>query len=170
MPEKWYTYNTTVSAFQYNNSCSAYIFIRCLADMYYSYIFYWSAPYYRIWLNLLVWGFHRTFATGAACQQRKLTPLDTWSCPTLGLAWVLMSRPITPELVLFPDFWVSNIPRYFCFAQRVTLTRLNTCFRNVKEIIVHWTLTTENILAFIYHNFSGIKMKTDSLNLCFMNV
>ena len=27
-----------------------------------------------------------------------------------------MSRPISPELVLFPDFWVSNIPRYFCFA------------------------------------------------------
>ena len=25
-----------------------------------------------------------------------------------------MLRPISPELVLFPDFWVSNIPRYFC--------------------------------------------------------
>ena len=24
-------------------------------------------------------GFHGTFATGAACQQRTLTPLDTWS-------------------------------------------------------------------------------------------
>ena len=61
--------------------------------------------------------FHRTFATGAACQQRTLTPPDTWSCPTLGLASVLMLRPISPELVLFLDFWVSNIPRYmyFCF-------------------------------------------------------
>ena len=65
--------------------------------------------------NLIVWSFHRTFAAGAACQQRTLTPPDTWSCPTLGLACVLMSRPIPPELVLFPDFWVSNIPRYFCF-------------------------------------------------------
>ena len=65
---------------------------------------------------LIVWGFHRTFATGAACQQRPLTPPDTWSCPTLGLACVLMSRPISPELILFPDFWVSNIPLYFCFA------------------------------------------------------
>ena len=59
---------------------------------------------------------HRTFATGAACQQRTLTPPDTWSCPILGLASVLMLRLISPELVLFPDFWVLNIPRYFCFA------------------------------------------------------
>ena len=57
-------------------------------------------------------GFHRTFATGAACQQRTLTPPDIWSFPTLGLASVLMLRPISPELVLCPDFWVSNIPRY----------------------------------------------------------
>ena len=64
---------------------------------------------------LIARGFHRTFATGAACQQRTLTPPDTWSCPTLGLASVLMLRPIYPELVLFLDFWVSNIPRYFCF-------------------------------------------------------
>ena len=39
----------------------------------------------------------------------------TTSSPTLGLASVLMLRPISPELVLYPDFWVSNIPRYFCF-------------------------------------------------------
>ena len=45
---------------------------------------------------LIVQGFHRTYATGAACQQRTLTPPDTWSCPTLGLACVLMSRPNTP--------------------------------------------------------------------------
>ena len=64
---------------------------------------------------LIVQGFHRTYATGAACQQRTLTPPDTWSCPTLGLACVLMSRPISPELVLSPDFWISNIPRYFSF-------------------------------------------------------
>ena len=64
----------------------------------------------------IVQGFHRTYATGAAYQQRTLTPPDTWSCPTLGLACVLMSRPISPELVLSPDFWISNIPRYFSFA------------------------------------------------------
>ena len=37
-------------------------------------------------------------------QQRTLTPPDTWSCPTLGLASVLMLRPISLELVLFLDF------------------------------------------------------------------
>ena len=73
---------------------------------------------------LIVWCFHRTVATGAACQQRTLTPPETSSCTTLGLACVIMSRPISPELVLFPDFWVSNIPRYFCFASR-TYTNVN---------------------------------------------
>ena len=56
------------------------------------------------------------YATGTACQQRTLTPPDTWSCPTSGLACVLMSRPISPELVLSPDLWISNTPRYFSFA------------------------------------------------------
>ena len=45
-----------------------------------------------------------TFATGAACQQRTLTPPDTWSCPILGLVWVLMLRPISSEHVLFRTF------------------------------------------------------------------
>ena len=53
---------------------------------------------------LIARGFHRTFATDAACQQRTLTPPDTWSCPTLGLASVLILRPMSPELVLFPGF------------------------------------------------------------------
>ena len=75
---------------------------------------------------LIVQGFHRTYATGAACQQRTLTP-DTWFCPTLGLACVLMSRPISPELVLSPDFWISNIPRYFSFAIKVYQTNQQTC-------------------------------------------
>ena len=78
---------------------------------------YWSGPYLpNMTFYLIVQSFHRTYATGAACQQRTLTPPDTWSCPTLGLACVLMSRPISPELVLSPDFWISNTPRYFSFA------------------------------------------------------
>ena len=75
---------------------------------------------------LIARGFHRTFATGAACQQRTLTPSGTWSCPTMGLASVLMLRPISPELVWFPDFWVSNIPRYFYFY-----------FQELKDNFVH---------------------------------
>ena len=58
---------------------------------------------------LILLGFHGRFATDAACQKRTLTPPDTWSCPNLGLACVLMSRPISPELVLFP-FLCRNIP------------------------------------------------------------
>ena len=37
-------------------------------------------------------------------EQRTLTPPESWPCPTLGLASVLMLRPISPELVLFTDF------------------------------------------------------------------
>ena len=70
---------------------------------------------------LIVEGFHRTYATGAACQQRTLTPPDTWYCPTLGLTCVLMSRPISPELVLSPDIWISNTPRYFSFAFNIVV-------------------------------------------------
>ena len=62
---------------------------------------------------LIVQGFHRTYATGAACQQRTLTPPDTWSCPTLGLACVLMSWTC-----LVSGFWISNTPRYFSFASK----------------------------------------------------
>ena len=84
---------------------------------------FWPLLIWTLLLNLtfylIVQGFHRTSATGAACQQRTLTPPDTWSCPTLGLACVLMSIPISPELVLSRDFWISNTPRYnvlvFCF-------------------------------------------------------
>ena len=65
---------------------------------------------------LIAQGFHWTYATGAACQQRTFTPPDTWSCPTLGLEFVLMSRVISPELVVSADFWISNKPRYFSFA------------------------------------------------------
>ena len=53
---------------------------------------------------LIVQGFHRTFATGVACQKRTPNPPDTWSCPTWGLACVVMSRLFSPEIALFPDF------------------------------------------------------------------
>ena len=36
-----------------------------------------------------------------------------------------MLRPISPELVFFSDFWVSGIPRYFCFASRQWLDILH---------------------------------------------
>ena len=47
-------------------------------------------PFYKIARCLK---FHRTFATDAVCQHRKLTSPDTWSCPTFGLAFDLILRP-----------------------------------------------------------------------------
>ena len=55
-------------------------------------------------------------------KQRTLTPPDTCSCPTFGLECILMSGQISSELVLFPDYWVLNIPRYFSFALLVYYT------------------------------------------------
>ena len=92
---------------------------------------------------LIARGFHRTFATGVACQQRTLTPPDTWSCPTLGLASVLMLRPISPELVLSPGFWVSNIPRYFCFC----VCRFFTGAAGQKQFFLSYDKTTLKFCA-----------------------
>ena len=66
----------------------------------------WPFSWFDFLLNLtlLNTGFHGASATGLACRQGTLTPPDTWSCPALGLANVLMFKPIPPELVLFPDF------------------------------------------------------------------
>ena len=42
---------------------------------------YRTGPFYRFWPYYLIpRGFHETFATDAACQQRTLTPPDTLSC------------------------------------------------------------------------------------------
>ena len=93
-------------------------------------------------------GVHRTFTTGATCQQRTLTLPDTWSCPTLGLACVLMSRPIPSELVLFPDFRTSLgtslllkktcIQSFFvrCVNARIYIHRKNKPYSN--EVVVKW--------------------------------
>ena len=82
----------------------------------------------KLTFYLIARGFQRRFATGAARKQKMLTPPDTWSCPAFGLASVLMLRPISPALVLFPDFWVSNIPRYFCFAFFIGLSQISSFF------------------------------------------
>ena len=76
---------------------------------------------------LIAPGFQRTFAIGGACQQRTLTPLDTWSCPTLGLACVLMWIAISPELVLFClglSSFEHPIVLLFYFLQLLILLRL----------------------------------------------
>ena len=69
---------------------------------------YWCGPN-SLTSYLTVQGLHKTFTTGAACQQRTLTSPDTWFCPTLGFACVLMLRPISPELALFLDYRDSSL-------------------------------------------------------------
>ena len=115
--------------------------------------------------SLIVQGFHRTYATGTACQQRTLTPRDVWSCPPLGLACVLMSRPISPELILSPDFWISNIPSVllFCYINididmrftrprgRVKSDRLLDRALQCKTIIQYLNFITPGNSRFISH-------------------
>ena len=61
---------------------------------------------------LIARGFHRRFATGAACQQRTLTPPDTWSCLTLGLANVLLLRPMSHSTFRKYILYIFNNHRY----------------------------------------------------------
>ena len=80
---------------------------------------------------------HRTFATGAVCKQKALTPRETWPCPTLGLAFVLMLRPLCLKLVSLTDFWISNTPRYFYFTSFCIMTfHWNYCC--CLELFVWW--------------------------------
>ena len=110
---------------------------------------------------LLNKGFQRAFATGMACRQGALTPPDTWSCPTLGLACVPMSRPISPELVLSPDFWISNIPRYFSFAYERPTFPLTA---KVVQSIVHGTLEILFKIQTEFHKDGYILKDNQELN------
>ena len=70
--------------------------------------------------------FHRTFATGTTCQQRTLTPPDTWSCPTLGLASFLMLTPPSRHTTLF----------HICFKVDFRSRRWTTNFQCWYNVIV----------------------------------
>ena len=62
-------------------------------------------PCYRLMTLLPNFGrFPYNIAIGAASKQRTLTPLDTWFLSHSGLAFVLMLRPFSSELVMFSDF------------------------------------------------------------------
>ena len=110
--------------------------------------------------NTIVLFLSNEYATGAACQQRTLTPPDTWSCPTLGLACVLMSRPISPELVLSPDFWISNTPRYFSFAHFSNILHLFIFF----IIPVGFLLTLIKVLTLVFLDIIDFPVENSSTN------
>ena len=70
-----------------------------------------------------------------------------------------ISRPISPELVMFLDFWVSNIPRYFCFAwysshrlisksAKLQIKYLLLWRRTKHMTNVYWNTRTQNFREF----------------------
>ena len=81
---------------------------------YYLLLLFLPEHYYLLIPNLTFYlialGLHRTFSKGAECQQRTLTPPDTWSCPTLGHASVLLLRPC-----LVSGLFSSEHPSVFPF-------------------------------------------------------
>ena len=91
---------------------------------------YQTGPHHRFWRYYLIpGGSDRTFAKGAAIQQRTLTPPHTWSCPIWGLAFVLMLRPFIPELVMSTDFLSFQHPSVllFCFLAFTTPILTSRC-------------------------------------------
>ena len=66
---------------------------------------------------LIARGFHRTFATGAACQQRsRAYSSGHLVMPNLGTFKCSNVETNLSRACLVSGLWVSNIPRYFCFA------------------------------------------------------
>ena len=91
---------------------------------------YLFCTYYRGWTYYqILGGFHRTIATGAASQQRTLTPPGTWSCPNLAvcsnvetiLFWTCATVTVHQFFCILhchsSGLWISNIPLYFYCAE-----------------------------------------------------
>ena len=82
-------------------------------------------------------GFNRIYATGVACQQGTLTPPDTWSCPTLGLACVLMSRPILQPLLNLSCLRTLNFEHtsalLFCFVYKMNVHKIRKTTQNATK-------------------------------------
>ena len=84
---------------------------------------YWTGPYYRIWLYSIVWGFYKAFVMDVTCQQRTLTPPDTWSCPTFMLI------PTCPKICLLSGLWTFEHPSVllFYFCSKINFIEKKTC-------------------------------------------
>ena len=94
----------------------------------------------------VAWGYHTLFTTDVTCQQS--THLGTLSCPTLRLACDPMLRLISTKLVLFPDFRVSNIRRYFYFILHYVkywlIGKIFICFE-FRIRLIHTITTTSDV-------------------------
>ena len=78
--------------------------------------YYRTGLKYRFDLITEFWRFPLKTATGAASQQRTLTPPETWSCPIRDLHLFYWWDYSFLNLSCLQTFWVSNIPRYFYIA------------------------------------------------------
>ena len=99
----------------------------------------WHPSLMRHYINfdpLLIW---ILLSNSMFYQQRTLTPPDTWSCPTLGLECVLMSRPI---------------PQYFCFALIQDHRSLYGFNRHKTRITQLLTLSVSKIIQLILRLYS----------------
>ena len=111
---------------------------------------YWSdfvpnATFYRILKR-----FHRTFATGVACRQGKLTPPNTWSRPFVILVETnLFFRTLFLRTMLF------EYPRYFlnfaynrvmasCMSWLISFALAYSSLKERKQRITKWKILAHN--------------------------
>ena len=89
---------------------------------------------------LIMLGFHRIFATGAVCQQRTLTPPDTWSCPVCKCSFVrttdtqsYISTPIQDSLPGLTSYriWLLSSIWHHNFMSRPLIWLLTEFYMNV---------------------------------------
>ena len=77
-----------------------------------------------------------------------------FACPTLGIACVLMLRPISPELDLFRDFKVSNFAGFFLFYAEHTNASAQHEYINLNYLIWcqlndKWQTNTKTYIWFL---------------------
>ena len=110
--------------------------------------------YYRFWrFYLLPGGFHWIFATGAASQQRTLTPLDTWS-----------------SLGTYVCSYVETIPSWTChfygpFDFRISLgtSILLIYFGTYDKLISCMQVITCNRQLTLYHIMQRLKSSPNKI-------
>ena len=88
---------------------------------------YWSGPYYQIWIL--------SFLREVSIDRCGIPTEEAYSSGHLvlshfGTCKCSNGETNLSEFVLFPEFWVSNIPRYFCFASSVTVWTYSRSAKN----------------------------------------
>ena len=100
--------------------------------------------------------------SGAASQQRTLTPPDTWSWPIWDLHSFKCWDHSFLNLSCLRIFWVSNIPWYFYFALSLLVRILINLNANVMLYFISWVLSPFSIDP-------GIELYVSGLVMCTLN-